>query len=161
MIYAYRLTKSPNQFYAFSGEGAKRYPGRWNTLGVPVVYLAEHLAVATLEILVHWHEVSQVSGYVYYQVQIEPLAIETANMTKVSKDWASAIATTSTKEYGATWAQQLRSPVLCIPSAVVPEAKNYILNPLHPELLQAIEIKAPQPYRLDERLEQLLSNAMP
>ena len=59
-------------------------------------------------------------------------------MTEVSKDWANAIATTSTKEYGATWATQLRSPVLCVPSAVVPEAKNYILNPLHPELLQEI-----------------------
>ncbi|WP_428490060.1 RES family NAD+ phosphorylase [Rhodopila sp.] len=37
-----------------SGEGARRFGGRWNSVGRPLVYLAEHPALAALEVRVHF-----------------------------------------------------------------------------------------------------------
>src|SRR5277367_1816939 len=48
---AWRLCRRP--FAVLDGEGARRFGGRWNSPGRPVVYLADHPALAVLEVLVH------------------------------------------------------------------------------------------------------------
>jgi RES domain-containing protein len=53
MIWAWRLIKANHADDAFAGEGAKRWGGRWNSKGVRVVYTAESLSLATLEVIGH------------------------------------------------------------------------------------------------------------
>lgn len=51
MIVGWRLCRAP--FAALDGEGARRFGGRWNSPGRPVVYFADHPALAVLEVIVH------------------------------------------------------------------------------------------------------------
>ena len=53
MIRAWRLIKAVHADDAFSGEGARRGGGRWNSKGVRIVYTSESLSLATLEVMVH------------------------------------------------------------------------------------------------------------
>ena len=50
------------------GEGARRFPGRWNAGGAPMVYLAESLALAALEILVHVEDIEFMPRYVAIEI---------------------------------------------------------------------------------------------
>ena len=53
MITAWRIVKKKHSASAFDGEGARRYGGRWNSLGTAMVYTADYLATAALELMVN------------------------------------------------------------------------------------------------------------
>jgi len=53
MISAYRIVKAKFRESAFTGDGARAFGGRWNSVGRSVIYLAGSISLATLEMLVH------------------------------------------------------------------------------------------------------------
>jgi RES domain-containing protein len=136
---------------AFSGEGAARYPGRWNSVGVPVVYLACSIAVGILEILVHVADRSYLNAYVAIPVTVPDTLIE--KLERLPKDWQQLPEPypESTRRVGTLWATSLRSLVLQVPSAIVPSEFNLVLNPKHPDFSK-IDIGKPEPLVIDPRL---------
>ena len=68
---------------AFSGEGAKRFGGRWNSSGVAVVYLSEHQSLAALEIFVHLQPLVPHDKYLAYFVEWDEAQMEVLSAKKL------------------------------------------------------------------------------
>ncbi len=134
---------------AFSGEGARLYGGRWNGRGVPVAYTAGSRSLALLEVLVHLGEPLLLKPYLLIAATFGSGAVETVD--DVPEDWRSYPAPRSTQRLGDVWVREARSPVLRVPSVVVPAEWNYIINPRHPSFSD-LEIGVPEMLDVDERL---------
>lgn len=68
---AWRILKAKYQDQPLSGEGARRLGGRWNHRGVPLIYLAESIALATLEVLVHLQDAETLSKYALAEIRFD------------------------------------------------------------------------------------------
>ncbi len=134
---------------AFSGEGARLYGGRWNRPGLPVAYAAGSCSLALLEVLVNLGEPRLLKQYLLIPVAFDVEAVETVD--ELPDDWRAYPAPRSTQKYGDVWIREARSPVLQVPSVVVPAEWNYIVNPRHPGFVD-LEIGAPEVLDVDERL---------
>lgn len=134
-----------------TGEGARLYGGRWNSKGAAVVYLAENLPLAALEILVHTRSPEDLADYVKLPVSFESGFVETLSLDNLPQDWRSSPAPVSLKTMGDTWLKEKRSALLKVPSVVIPEAFNLLLNPLHPDMARIV-VGEPEPFSFDERL---------
>ena len=119
-----------------SGEGGLRYSARWHTKGLPVVYLAASPAGAMIEILVHL-ELSEDNVPLHYQLLEvslpEALVIEELQpeSRRHQAEWKLDLA--YTRSLGDTWLRSRASAIAKVPSAILPETWNYLLNPLHPQ----------------------------
>lgn len=148
---AWRIASRSYAHTAFTGEGAARSPGRWNRLGVPVVYLAEHLSTGILEVLVHVDDRAHLAAFVAIEVEIPDPHVE--ELSELPPDWRQLPEPypESTQRLGSEWALSLRSLALRVPSAVVPSEFNLLLNPRHPAMSE-VRVGQPQPLFLDPRL---------
>jgi RES domain-containing protein len=129
-----------------NGDGARRFGGRWNSPGRPVVYLAEHPALAALEVRVHLDlpfELLPVD-FVLMRVLLPDAATERSN------------ASTSTVAAGDAWLSEARSLILHVASVLVPHSWNLLLNPRHPDAARAV-IEETEVFRFDPRLWQPLA----
>lgn len=148
---AWRLSRFDSEPRTFDGEGARLYPGRWNPAGVPVVYASEHLSLATLEVLVHVR-IDQVRlPFHAFEVTIPDALVEVVPDAALPRGWDGAAIPRATRELGQAWARDRRSVALSVPSVVVRQERNLLLNPLHPEWRQ-LRIARPARFRFDERL---------
>jgi RES domain-containing protein len=81
----------------------------------------------------------------------ETLAVSRIAMADLPTNWRSYPAPERLAELGTRWAQELKAPVLAVPSAVIPQELNYLLNPRHPEF-KRIRVGKPEAFRFDPRL---------
>jgi RES domain-containing protein len=137
---AWRLCRAA--FADLSGDGARRHGGRWNHPGRPVVYAASSAALAVLEVRVHLDLPAELlpDDYVLLTLDLDDLRIEDAEA--VPADPAG---------FGDAWLQQQRTPLLRVPSLIVPESPNFLLNPAHPESTAA-RIAGTRRFDFDRRL---------
>ncbi len=151
---AYRIVKRRFAGTAFSGEGARLFGGRWNSPGVAVVYTSSTIALAVLEWRAH------LTQWPAPPVMIIEIEFSPALMTwpaKLPKNWKQLPAPKANASVGDNWVKSGKSPVLQLPSAIVPEEFNYLLNPAHPDFGRIIRGK-PRQLLVDPRLGPL---AMP
>lgn len=115
------------------GRGGLRASARWHTRGHRIVYCATTPAAALLEVLVHTEvDVGDIPISLRY-LQIEApdsLTPERADMEALGPDWQDD--TDVTRWYGDGWLRSGRSALLEVPSVIVPESWNVLINPLHP-----------------------------
>jgi len=130
------------------GIGGLKVSGRWHIAGLPVVYLAEHPAGALLEMLVHAEIGSPADLPDTYQLLrvAVPDAITVAEISEsdMPENWREEVA--FTQGAGNEWLTSGTSILLKVPSAVLPYAYNYVMNPAHPEaamlqIVMAIQVK--------------------
>jgi RES domain-containing protein len=123
---AWRLCRAP--FTDLTGEGARRYGGRWNRPGRPMVYAASSAALAVLEIRVHLDLPPELlpDDYVLLTIDLGDLATE--EVVGLPADPA---------DFGDGWLRERRSAALRVPSLIVPESPNLLLNPTHPNAVRA------------------------
>lgn len=151
-ITAWRIVQKRWAQSAFSGYGARLEGGRWNRAGIPMVYTAESLSLASLEIIVHLPEASLLyTTYVRIPVTFSPDQMTVLSKDTLPADWDSIPESESTQKIGTEWASENRSLLLKVPSSVVPEEHNFLINPSHPEAAH-LSIGAPAPFRFDPRL---------
>jgi RES domain-containing protein len=148
LIEVWRIDRKIYRATAFTGEGARLYGGRWNSQGVAVIYAAEHRSLAMLEILVH---IRKPKDFELYSVKFDDSFVLELAGENLPHNWDVEPPTSETQEIGDNWVLSTSSAVLSVPSAVVPEERNYILNPRHPEFKQ-IKIDGPFPCHFDPRL---------
>lgn len=121
-----------------SGEGAKRTGGRWNSIGLPMLYTSSSIALAALETIVHLSSGGLPLNRYLVRVEI-PDAIWDKRMQEAVLDdpglvgWDAAPASATSIRYGDLWLRSARSALLCVPSVIVPEEPNILINPLHPD----------------------------
>jgi RES domain-containing protein len=150
MLIVWRLVTARFVDTAFSGEGAKRYAGRWNKKGVPLIYTAGSQSLAMLEMLVQ-DEPLRAHYYVIPAEIPTGMKIDRISFEELPSDWRNRTALERLRTIGTEWATQQSSAVLAVPSAVVPAEINYLLNPKHPSFVK-ISIGEPQELVTDLRL---------
>ena len=147
---AWRVVKLKHVVTAFSGEGAAKFPGRWNSRGVVVVYASATRSLTALETLVHLNP-PVIFKYQIIGIEFDDDLLETLVSTELPSDWKMEPPPLSTRQLGDEWARSLRSPILAVPSVIIPEETNYLLNPAHPDF-KSVAIGKPAPFALDPRL---------
>ena len=149
---AWRLSLRKYAESAFSGEGPRIFGGRWNPVGVPVVYSSLSLSLAVLEVFVHMTARAEPNDYVSVEVDlgIDESQAERVDLRKLPKDWH-ALENPALHAIGAAWAQSKRSLVLLVPSVIIEGEWNAVVNPLHPGA-KKIVLGKPKPFTFDERL---------
>ena len=114
-----------------TGEGARRYGGRWNSVGRAVVYLGDSLALAGMELLVHLRAEGVLQTYRQMPVFIPERLVMHIGEDQLPPEWAQPSLYPVTQKIGDGWIDHARSAVLQVPSAVVRGETNYIVNPEH------------------------------
>ncbi len=147
---AWRIVKEKHAATAFSGEGAAKTGGRWNSHGVPVVYASGTRSLAVLETLVHLNPPVPFK-YVVFRVQIDDALVEHFPPGRLPAGWRVEPPPPSAKSVGDAWVRERRSAVLALPSVIVPGESNYLLNPAHPGF-KRINISRPEQFVFDSRL---------
>lgn len=133
----------------FDGEGARRYGGRWNHTGTFVVYTSGPLSLAALELFVHMDIDTAPGDLVAIQVDIpDTLTIETIKIESLPRDWRRYPGGEALKDIGTAWASKASTAILAVPSAVIPEERNYLLNPAHRDF-KRIRLRKPVVFRFD------------
>jgi RES domain-containing protein len=150
MPYAWRIVKARHAATAFSGEGAARTGGRWNSRGVGIVYTSSTKALAALETLVHLNP-PILFKYVVFQLEFADSLIGTASTKLLPRGWSVEPPGPASKAIGDNWVRSAASPVLAVPSVIISEETNYLLNPAHPKF-RKISIGKPAPFSFDRRL---------
>jgi RES domain-containing protein len=151
IVAAWRIVQDRHRRTAFDGEGARRYPGRWNERGEAVVYTAGSLSLAALELLVHLGNADLLKRYVCIPLRFDGALCRRLDPASLPADWAQDPPPLSTRAIGSAWLAAGTSPVLAVPSAVVPRETVFLLNPLHPAF-PGISIGAADTFRFDPRL---------
>jgi RES domain-containing protein len=134
---AWRMAKHTAKYRAddLSGGGAKEVGGRWNSKGRAVLYAGSSIALSTLETLVHTTDRVNVRNMFLVRLDI-PLAVwklrEVVDATSLPPTWVAEPAGSTTIELGDAWIDAVSSPLLFVPSVVVPEEHNILINPAHP-----------------------------
>lgn len=120
---------------AYSGEGARRFGGRWNRIGQSMVYTAQSRSLALLEMLVQDNTLR--AHYVLIPASvpddIHRLKITLAELQQFNPDWRNQTARETLQNLGSVWLREASSCVLEVPSAVMPAESNLLLNPAHPD----------------------------
>lgn len=118
-----------------SGAGAKITGGRWNEMGIPMLYSAESRALACLETVVHLNAGGLPLNRYLVEIEVpdDILSAQVETATSLRIGWDAEPAGRASIEFGSDWARSKRSLLLCVPSVIVPEEHNFLINPEHPE----------------------------
>jgi RES domain-containing protein len=148
-----RVWRIARQGYApLDGEGARRFGGRWNSRGLPAVYTAGHLSLAVLEVLVHTDPDLIPLDLAIFEIEMaDALSIQRIHAADLPEGWAATPDHRACRELGDAWLAQATHPVLEVPSAVVPEEANYLINPTHADSA-IVKVVRTRPFVFDARL---------
>lgn len=151
MLTAWRLVKTKHLPQAFDGVGAWRVGGRWNNRGTAILYCSDSIALATLEILSHLQSVAPLPAYSVIPVQFDDELVEEIDASALPDNWKVFPAPSDTRRIGDDWVKHGATPVLRVPSVVVPRQYNYLINPSHDAFGQIV-IGDPTTFEFDPRL---------
>lgn len=149
----WRICHADYRQSVFSGEGARRAGGRWNSRGVPVVYTSAHLSLAALELFVHLDTDLIPDQMLAAAADIpDDLHIEQIASRDLHENWHTNQCLEHLRAMGDAWIAQGRSAVLAVPSVLIPQEFNYLLNPFHPDFHRICCGVEVQEFRYDPRM---------
>jgi RES domain-containing protein len=133
-----------------SGTGAKLFGGRWNSVGIPALYTTENISLAVLEILVRVDKHTIPDSYHLIKINIPNSIIPAAiSQEKLKKGWKDDIG--YTQWMGDEFIKSNEGILLKVPSAIVEEENNYLLNTNHKDF-QKVKIQRVSAFHFDKRL---------
>ncbi|MDQ3223142.1 MAG: RES family NAD+ phosphorylase [Gemmatimonadota bacterium] len=151
MITAWRLVKSRHARAAFDGEGARLHGGRWNSPGTRIAYASDSIALAALEVLAQLQSTAVLQTYVLASIRFPEELVEVLRANSLPKGWRRFPSPPENHAIGDSWAAAGRSLVLRVPSAIIPPASNFLINPAHADLSRVV-IERPERFTFDTRL---------
>jgi RES domain-containing protein len=131
-----------------SGGGAAAHPGRWNDDKQAVVYTAPTIAIAVLETAAHMDDAGLPLNRFLVSIHVpEPVwkQREVVQAPALPRTWSAIPAGRASIRFGSEWLASLRSPILLLPSVIVPEEWTALVNPLHP-LVKKITATVVRPF---------------
>jgi RES domain-containing protein len=136
----------------FDGEGARRYGSRWTPRGLPAVFTSATLSLAALERFVNTDTDLEPVDLVTIAVDIETnIAIETVTVADLPADWRKYPAPPTLAMIGERWSRASKSAVLSVPWVVIPDERNFVLNPTHADFARLV-INPSEPFSFDPRM---------
>ncbi len=117
-----------------SGAGAKATGGRWNEAGIAIVYTSETRALACLETVVHLNAGGLPLNRYLVEITIPDDVWASASLetpSTLAVGWDAEPAGQVSIRFGTAWARSRRSALLVVPSVIVPEESNVLINPAH------------------------------
>ena len=150
----YRLVTRRYASEAWTGSGANQFGGRWNHKGHPAVYVSTSVSLASLEILVHARKETLLKQYQLFSIEIPDDEIERLDEAWLPDDWRDNPAPISTMDLGTGWLEATSTLALILPSCIIPQENNAILNPLHPAFNAALKTVETLPFAFDARLQE-------
>ena len=147
----WRIVPEDQAATAFDGEGARLYGGRWNSVGVPIVYASEHQSLAALEVRVHIDKTRMRKPCKCFTFQFEENLMDVFRVGALPKDWQQEPPPPSLQQLGDNWVKAGDSVILAVPSAVIPNELNYLINPRHRDFAK-LKIGKPTDFAFDQRL---------
>ncbi len=144
-----------------TGTGAYLFGGRWNSPGRRVVYSSGHIALATLELLVHIDDADAFAriAHVFHTVTFAEDALSILDQQHLPPRWNALPVSPDSQVVGDEWLDGGNSPVLAVPSVIIPAAlryqpenMNYLINPGHPLFAEAATAGDIREFRADQRL---------
>lgn len=151
MIRAWRIVKAKHATHAFDGEGSRLYGSRWNSPGVRIVHVSATLSLATLEIIAHLQGSTLLPHYVAFFAEFDPSFVERVDIADLPVGWRSSPPPSSVRQIGDLWVRRASSPVLQVPSALIPLESNYLLNPSHSDFSRIV-VSPQMPLDVDPRV---------
>lgn len=137
---------------AFDGEGARLAGGRWNRKGTAMIYTSATLSLAAQELFVHLSADDAPNDLVAVPADIpDDISVTSLGEGDLPGQWRRFPAPETLAEIGTKWVQTMESAVLGVPSAVIPQESNFLLNPAHPDFSK-IKIGSPAPFTFDPRM---------
>ncbi len=152
----WRIATDTREYEAhdLSGKGAEKTGGRWNRPGRPVVYTASSVALACLETVVHLNAGDLPLNRFLVRIVV-PDELWQARRTLAPKDlrvgWSAIPEGRVSLDAGDWWLQDGPTALLEVPSVIVPEEFNVLINPLHSQAGQLHATKV-RPWFYDQRL---------
>ena len=119
-----------------SGAGAAKSPGRWNDTGEAVLYAAPTIAMAVLETAAHIDDAGLPLNRYLLELDVPDEVWnlrEELDVAALPLTWSAIPAGQASVKVGSAWLASLRTPILLVPSVIVPEEYASLINPLHPE----------------------------
>ena len=144
----YRIAKRP--YADLSGTGARLYGGRWNSEGRSMVYLTSSRSLAVLEALVHLSPTNLPLDFCIMTIDA-PNNFAEIKIEQLTPNWDEYPEPNSLKHIGNDFILKQKHLLLKVPSAIVKEEFNYLLNPLHPDA-GLVKIISVTPFAFDQRL---------
>jgi RES domain-containing protein len=148
----WRLTRMTHADEPLTGEGAQRFGGRWNHPGTPVVYTSATLSLAVLEFLVNLPIIDLPNDLVSIRIDV-PDGLNQTNIVvdDLPDNWRAFPAIEDLRDIGTDWVRESKTAVLAVPSVVIPNELNYVINPAHRDV-NRLEVVSIEPFALDTRL---------
>ena len=135
-----------------TGTGAKLFGGRWNHRGTAVIYTSETRALATVEFLVHVSLSNAPRGLMIATIEIpDSIAPEDVTRGSLPRGWRDYPPPRQVADLGTQWAKSGKSLLLRVPSAVVEQEYNLLINPLHSDL-KHVKLQRADAFEFDKRL---------
>jgi RES domain-containing protein len=120
-----------------TGRGAEVTGGRWNRCGTPMLYASASIALACLETLVHTQSGSLLPMNRFLVELAVPRRLWARRQVHDAGQcpgWEATPAGRASMDWGTAWAQSRLTLLADVPSVVVPEERNLLINPRHPDV---------------------------
>jgi len=149
VLTCFRIGDPNGEHPIYDSEGARLYPGRWNTAASPLIYASEHYSTAMLEKLVHANAVLPPNQH-YVRITIPNGVSYEVFQTAKHPGWDGK-SEDICKGFGEAWCLEQRSAILLVPSIPARLERNNLINPAHSDAVK-ITHEMPEPVWWDDRL---------
>jgi RES domain-containing protein len=151
-LVVYRITKERYRDQVFAGLGGLYASGRWTRRGRPVVYTSQSISLAVLEYALNYKRHGWLPASVLGRAVIpDDVKVEPVSVSALPDNWRDPDPPAALREIGENWLRRAETACLIVPSAIVPEESNYLLNPRHRDF-DKLTIGFSEPFNFDRRL---------
>lgn len=150
-MHAWRIAKKR---YALdrSGAGAAIRGGRWNSIHVNVIYASLTAEIAAFEKLVHTGSILPADlVIVRFDLPGDEALYDRPDLKDLPKGWSDLPSSPDAAAYGDAFLLKGERLGLIVPSAIVPEASNILINPTHPRMVD-VKMEIVRAFAFDPRL---------
>jgi len=155
--FLWRIAKDTDKYSAddLTGNGAKTTRGRWNSVGHAVLYASDSIALSTLETLVRLGPKTSIRNNFLVCITVPGNVWkmrDTRNADSLPVTWVAEPPGNASTDIGDAWLTKGAAPLLLVPSVIVPEEYNVLINPAHPAA-GGIRAKIVRQFIYDPRLK--------
>lgn len=146
----YRIANEPYK-EDISGNGAAINGSRWNSKNIRMLYAGEYISLSILESLVHLRHIDIPQKQYLLSIQIPEIELQDILLSKLKNNWQQHVS--YTQWIGDQFVSAGKQLILKVPSAIVPQEHNFLINPLHKDF-KKVKIVGSELLELDKRLLQ-------
>ena len=148
-----RVYRISNEIYKedISGNGAAINGSRWNSKNIKMLYAGEYISLCMLESLVHLRKIDIPAKQYLLSIQVPDGEFQDIKLSKLKEHWQQHI--NYTQWIGDQFISSNQNLYLKVPSAIVPQEHNFLINPLHKDF-KKVKIVGSELLELDKRLLQ-------